>query len=71
MACALSFPNQVRRLRLKVAAQPNHLDEVCRAFRSSATQETTQTIKARKARIGTQCHAAPAEAWHHRTAQKT
>ena len=34
---ALSFPDQVRRLRLKVASQPNHLDEVCRAFRSSST----------------------------------
>ena len=33
MASALSFPDPVRRLRLKVAAQPNHLDQVCRAFR--------------------------------------
>ena len=37
MASALSFPDPVRRLRLKVAAQPNHLDQVCRAFRSKSS----------------------------------
>lgn len=34
MPSALSFPDHVRRLRLEVASQPDHLDEVCRAFRS-------------------------------------
>ena len=31
MPSALSFPDQTRRLRLEVAAQPNRLDEACRA----------------------------------------